>query len=80
MKNPADSEKSDSWHKVGMENHPYKTGSQNGQADSPGEWGLLTATTFSLSFPSKTDIQIMLIPKNESFLEVQNQVMLPWKN
>jgi len=46
--------------KKGMENHPYKTDTQNGQADSPGEWGFLTATTFFLSSPSKTDIQIIL--------------------
>ena len=71
MKNLADSEKSDGWHKVGTENHPYKTGSQNGQGDSPGAWGLLTDTTFFLSSPSKTDIQIILnlFPKVKVFLK-----------
>lgn len=56
MKNPADSEKSDGWHKVGMENHPYKTSSQNGRADFARRVGF----AHSLSFPSKTGIQIIL--------------------
>lgn len=47
---------------------------------SPGEGELLTATAFSLSSPSKTGIGRAVIPKSESFLEEQNQVMLPWKN
>lgn len=47
---------------------------------SPGEGELLTATAFSLSSPSKTGIGTAVIPKSESFLEEQNQVMLPWKN
>lgn len=47
---------------------------------SPGEGGLLSATAFSLSSPSKTGIETAVIAKSESFLEGQNQVMLPWKN
>lgn len=50
------------------------------QTGSPGEGGLLTATAFSLCSPSKAAIETAVTPKRESFLEEQNQVMLPWKN
>lgn len=50
------------------------------QTGSPGEGGFLKATALSLSSPSKTGIETALIPKSESFLEEQNQVILPWKN
>lgn len=49
------------------------------QTGSPGERALLTGTAFTSS-PSKTGIERAVIPKSESFLEEQNQVMLPWKN
>lgn len=50
------------------------------QTGLAGEGGLLTATAFSLSSPSKIGIETALIPKSESFCEEQNHVMLPWKN
>lgn len=64
--------------KVSMENCPYKTWLQSGQADLPWQ-GLLTAVTFFVSLHSKTGIQLILFlfsVKCEGLLVVKTQVLV----